>query len=149
MTLKQWIVFPALAVAVGAVMVPAYAASRCSPSARFVVVEGGLVRDTLTRLVWQRQASTTTMTYPNAQTFCSSNGFRVPTVKELFSLVDRRASPTLSIDPTAFPGTPANAFWTSTGYQPSPTDAMWIVSFYNGESGSQQKTTPNYVRCVR
>ena len=54
-----------------------------------MVLSGGLVGDTLTNLVWQRQASTTTMTRAAAQTYCSSAGsdFRLPTLKELLSLV--------------------------------------------------------------
>ena len=38
-----------------------YAALRCYPTNRFVVLAGGLVSDTLTNLVWQQQASRTTM----------------------------------------------------------------------------------------
>jgi hypothetical protein len=114
-----------------------------------VVLEGGLVRDTLTRLVWQQQASSTTMIYADAQTYCSSSGLRVPTIKELFSIVDRRLTSTPAIDGVAFPNTPSTDFWTSTIYQPSPTDSVWVVGFNNGDPGTQLKRTSHNVRCVR
>jgi hypothetical protein len=147
---KHWLGLSALLVAVwGWSLLPAYAGSHCEPSTRYVVLEGGLVRDTLTRLVWQQQASSTAMTYADAQTYCSSSGLRVPTLKELFSIVDRRLTPTPAIDGAAFPNTPSTTFWTSTIYQPSAANSMWVVLFANGGNGTQQRTTSNYVRCVR
>ena len=54
------------------------------------VASNGLVSDTLTNLVWQQEASATTMTWVAAQSYCSVAGvaFRLPTLKELESLVD-------------------------------------------------------------
>jgi hypothetical protein len=78
------------------------------PLSRFVVVSGGLVQDTLTSLVWQQQPSTTTMSLADAQTYCSSagSGFRLPTLKELLSIVDLTVTSGPPIDQTAFPNTP-------------------------------------------
>jgi hypothetical protein len=93
--------------------------ARCYPTSRFVVLDGGLVRDTLTRLEWQQQGSSTTMSWADAQIYCSSliSGFRLPTLKELDSLVDPTAAaasgPTID---KAFPDTGGAEYWTSSPY---------------------------------
>ena len=126
----------------------AKAASRCVPNKRFVVLSGGLVSDTLTKLVWQQQASTTTMTWAVAQTYCPS-GFRLPTVKEMISIVDLTvASPDPTIDQTAFPGTPAGTFWTSSPFAGS-SGSVWYVSFSTGNANIHDVSVSSNVRCVR
>jgi Protein of unknown function (DUF1566) len=124
----------------------AEAASRCVPNNRFVVLPGGLVSDTLTKLVWQQQASSTTMSWPMAKISCPS-GFRLPTVKELVSIVDLTVTaPT--IDQTAFPGTPVDAFWASSPYAGS-SGGGWYVHFLFGLSNSGGVGSVGYARCVR
>jgi hypothetical protein len=113
-----------------------------------VVQGGGLVLDTLTQLVWQQQASSTTMTWADAKIYCSSSGFRLPTVKELFSLVDLTVTSGAMINQTAFPGTPAESFWTSSPYGGSSSLA-WGVNFVNGFSGYGGVGYNLRVRCVR
>ncbi len=104
--------------------------------------------DTLTKLVWQQQASTATMTWAVAKTYCPS-GFRLPTVKELVSIVDLTvASPGPTIDQTAFPGTPAEGFWTSSPSVGSSGDA-WYVNFGNGRQIFTVVGSYPRVRCVR
>ncbi len=123
--------------------------ARCYPTSRFVVLSGGLVSDTLTNLVWQQQASTTTMTWAAAQTYCSSAGlgFRLPIVKELLSIVDFAvAGP--AINQTAFPNTPAEVFWTSSPYAGSSGYA-WLGSFNYGGAESADVSNSYRVRCVR
>jgi hypothetical protein len=124
------------------------AASRCVPNKRFVVLSGGLVSDTLTKLVWQQQASTANMTWAVAQTYCPL-GFRLPTVKELISIVDLTvAYPAPSIDQTAFPGTPGRTFWTSSPLAGSSGYA-WGVYFGYGYLGVFDVASYFSVRCVR
>jgi Protein of unknown function (DUF1566) len=125
------------------------AASRCYPNERFAVLSGGLVSDNLTNLVWQQQASPTTMTWAAAQTYCPS-GSRLPTVKELLSIVDLTvAYPGPTIDQTAFPSTPASGFWTSSPYAWSPPQYAWLVAFKDGSMNITGAWPPYYVRCVR
>ena len=131
------------------------ASPRCYPTTRFVVLGGGLVRDTLTQLVWQQQVSSARMKWADAQTYCSSagSGFRLPTVKELISLLDLTLTSEPMkpmIDQTAFPGTPADYFWTS-----SPdaygSGFAWIVNFQGQGYSSSTSSVLNgqMVRCVR
>ena len=103
--------------------------SRCFPINRFAMLDGGLVRDTLTSLVWQQQASPS-MTWAAAQTYCSSagSGFRVPTVKELISLVDLTVTSGETINQVAFPNMPVAPFWTSSPNETS-SGTPWHVLF--------------------
>jgi hypothetical protein len=134
---------------------------RCYPSARFVLQADGSVKDTLTNLVWQGKASAATMTWAAATTHCAAAGtaatnFRVPSVKELLSIVAFTVgAPGPTIDP-AFAGTPAAGFWTATAdVSPSTCPATsssgdaWSVSFADGSSGAECADTTHYVRCVR
>ncbi|MBH1988894.1 MAG: DUF1566 domain-containing protein [Myxococcaceae bacterium] len=110
------------------------------------------VRDSVTGLVWQRTQAASTMSQTSAASYCASlnlNGFsfRLPTVRELSSLVDFNTS-SPSIDSTAFPGTSSNYFWTSTTYQPIPTYA-WVVDFYGGFVDFNAMGGDNSVRCAR
>jgi len=124
--------------------------SRCYPTSRFVA-SNGLVSDTLTNLVWQQEASATTMTWVAAQSYCSVAGvaFRLPTLKELESLVDVTVTSGSTITQTAFPNTPQEDFLTSSPYAGS-SGYSWFVSFYWGWSNVTY-VAGNYlgVRCVR
>ena len=151
----------ALALAVAAWPLARLAASpRCYPSSRFVVLAGGLVRDTLTQLVWQRDGSgtrtgcsggTLTCTWAEANSYCSSlgSGFRVPTVRELNSLVDLTVTSGATINQTAFPGTPTDPpFWTSSPFA-GLSGYAWFVYFGDGSSGGKVVGSSYRVRCVR
>jgi hypothetical protein len=124
--------------------------SRCYPTNRFVLLDGGLVRDTLTKLVWQQQASAAAMTLADARTYCPP-GFRLPTVKELISLMDLTVlyPPGPTIDPTAFPTTPSEWFWTSSPVAFSASVNAWGVTFENGGWSEDDLLTGSRVRCVR
>jgi hypothetical protein len=130
-------------------------------SGRFVVNSGGwTVTDTITGLVWQRDGSgtrehcgnVTTCTWDRAQAYCdalvliSASDWRLPTRMELLTIVDfTLTSP--SIDPTAFPDTAAERFWTSSPYAGSPGD-KWSVNFYGGNSFNYGVDNYFRVRCV-
>jgi hypothetical protein len=126
------------------------AGPKCYPKSRFQPLSGGLVSDTLTGLVWQQQASSSTMTWSTAsQTYCPSagSGFRLPTVKELDSLLDLTVTSGAKIDQVAFPNTPAEFYWSSTK-EPSGTDA-WCVNFGDSTVKTSGASTPRRARCVR
>jgi hypothetical protein len=113
------------------------------------VLDALTIRDTLTKLVWQRQASGTTMIWAAAETYCSSagSGFRLPTARELASLLDLTVTSGAKIDQTAFPNTPQESFWTSSSY-PSPGQKR-TIDFGDGSSDwSDGATSSLRVRCV-
>jgi hypothetical protein len=103
------------------------------------------------------------MTFDAAASYCQAlsldgyaSGWRVPSYKELLTLVDERphleyesgGDVPKAIDLNAFPGTPtaAGPYWTSST-QPA-TGGAYTVSFVDGTSGLTIKATPLYVRCV-
>ena len=125
--------------------------SRCFPINRFAMLDGGLVRDTLTSLVWQQQTGPS-MTWSAAQTYCSTRGlgFRVPTTKELISLVDLTVTSGETINQVAFPNMPVAPFWTSSPNETS-SGTPWHVGFgWGGYSdGWDLVGEAAVVRCLR
>lgn len=110
------------------------------------------VFDNVTKLTWQRAPSTERVTWQGARDYCqklpvAGGSWRLPTLPELLSLVDRSA-----LDPaiatTAFPGTPSDAFWTSTPFVRGSGSA-WNVDFDHGGSDDDVVGSAYYVRCVR
>ena len=130
--------------------------ARASAPAGRYVVNGGTVLDNQTKLTWQRTASPTRYSWANAKTACDGagvtlggNGWRVPTIKELQTLVDFSQPATAAlIDATAFPATASDSFWSSTPLTGSASMA-WDVNFILGNAANEAVTSPLYVRCVR
>jgi hypothetical protein len=123
-----------------------------APPGRYTI-SAGTVIDTKTGLTWQ-QGVGPGANWANAKTYCAGlslagTGWRLPTMKELLTILDVLRSGAPYIDQTAFPG-PAAAFWSSTPYAPSSGNA-WIVyttalSSANYFLSVSSSTT---VRCVR
>lgn len=117
----------------------------------------GVVFDNVTHLTWQQLVPGERYTWDDAQSYCANlslaghDDWRLPSVIELYSLVafGQRSA---QIDPTAFPGTPADQFWSSTPV-PSGTsagfDRAWVVGFWMGVTNSLQTSGTLYVRCAR
>jgi len=115
-------------------------------------VEGDLVVDEITGLIWQRQVDPQTRDTAEAIAYCEGlvleerDDWRLPGRIELVSLMQPGRSP--AIDGDAFPGTPADYFRAST-YASSGDDRSWSVYF--GAAlvivGSAATNT-TYARCV-
>lgn len=114
-------------------------------------IDSGVVTDNATGLHWQ-QGPGQSGSWTDAMTFCqqldlSGTGWRLPSVKELQTLVDRtRSDP--AIEPGSFPDTPSEPFWTSTPVVGDSTSA-WDVSFKSGASAGSPLTSTARIRCVR
>lgn len=116
-------------------------------------VQADLVRDIGTGLSWQRAVQAKMMSFDGARGYCGrasiggQAGWRVPTLTELLTLVDERASnPT--IDTNGFPSTPNESFWTSSTF--ADTAAMaWHVYFDHGNALYGLVAGTYWVRCVR
>ncbi len=142
-------------------------ADATNQTGRYVIVNPGVnatVEDTLTGLIWEQTVNGTSLTWNasapagSAQGYCAAltkgdyTDWRVPNIVELQSLVDYTiGNPSITINATAFPGTPSNYFWTSLSSNPNPSYA-WDIEFndrgavsYDGTIGS----TDYPVRCVR
>ncbi len=94
-------------------------------------------------LEWQAEVSNRKFTWEKAKEYAASlgEGWRLPTVQELFSLwdYDKGCCP-------AFPGTPKTWFWSSS---PLGNDYAWSVGFGYGVVGSNGRSYEGSVRCVR
>jgi hypothetical protein len=123
-----------------------------APAGRYTMANGE-VYDSKTRLAWQQQSSSSMYTQADAVSHCATlslNGatWRLPTMKELLTIVDLSvAPPGPTIDSAVFPGTPAAYFWSSTLYSGTPGSA-WSVLFIYGFSYGNNVSDMSYVRCV-
>ena len=120
--------------------------------ARFVKNSDGTVTDNLLKVMWAPTLSEY-MTHSKAGKACKDLSFagykdwRLPTVNELFSLVDRKKySP--AIDTDIFPDTKSSWYWTSEEYVGS-SGYSWVVDFYNGNVYGGYRSIVYYVRPVR
>jgi hypothetical protein len=150
---------------------PAPASSPALPTARYTVANG-TVYDTRTMLTWQQAAPSGAYTWADAKSYCASvslngapgvdqdsgtadgaggaGGWRVPTAKELLTIVDVTKSTSPSIDCEAFGGAHADSVWSSTlyvGFSRQPLG--WAVHFDAGRLIALDVTSLNAVRCVR
>lgn len=122
-----------------------------APPSRYSV-SAGTVFDSKTMLSWQRGFSPSQYEWAGAASYCTElsldgSGWRLPSVKELQSLVNIRAfSP--AIDVEAFPNTPTAPFWTSSPYVRND-NGVWVVHFDTGNTGWGSTLGISPVRCVR
>jgi hypothetical protein len=113
----------------------------------------GTVTDNGTGLMWQQATAPDNYTWEHALAYCDNStlgdytDWRLPTAKELASLVDtNRYNP--SINPTYFSGTGAVYYWSSTTYVSGSGRALG-VNFYDGGVYDGDMMVNNYVRAVR
>jgi hypothetical protein len=83
----------------------------------------------------------------NATQLCGYTDWRMPTVKELVSIVDY-SRVNSSIDPTYFPNTPASSFRSASAYA-SVSSSAWVVVFNFGYADAYGKRYGYQVRLVR
>jgi formylglycine-generating enzyme required for sulfatase activity len=116
-------------------------------SNKFRMLTDGWILDKVLGIEWG-PSSSKTVSWEDAKKYAAEQGGRLPTIKELQSLVDYdRHSP--AIDMQFFNDTKMdNWYWTSTevdGY----IAFAWNVSFNYGYTGSTIKSHYYYVRPVR
>ena len=132
----------------------------CSVAAHagFVHNGNGTVTDSSTGLIWQQdtardgEGNCDTMTWQEALAYCEAlnlgghTDWRLPTIKELGSLVDlSRYLP--SINTTYFPNTVLSFYWSSTTIARG-MDHAWGVQFDDGADLVDSKSDSGYVRAV-
>jgi hypothetical protein len=127
-------------------------ASVAADGGYFVDNGDGTITDTRTGLTWQK-ASSSGNTWEQALTYCESlnlgghTDWRLPTIKELRSLVEnRRYYP--AIDTSYFPDTHSSLYWSSTTPADHTNNARGVY-FETGSDSVDDKTFSYYVRAVR
>jgi hypothetical protein len=83
----------------------------------------------------------------NAGGLCGGRDWRLPTRKELLSIVDN-GRPEPAVEARYFPNTPAADFWSATPYA-DHSNSAWLVSFDLGEVYTFEKSKGTHVRLVR
>jgi hypothetical protein len=132
---------------------PAGTPASSVPPARYAV-GSGTVYDNKTGLTWQQTVSSQTFAWADANAYCASldagvsGGWRLPTAKELLTLVDVARSTLPALDCDAFPGASTDREWSATPFARSSTTA-WAVDLQAGYPISTTVSTSNLVRCVR
>jgi hypothetical protein len=113
-----------------------------APPARYTVLTGanaGLVRDNVTELVWMADSEgggEPPQTQPDAATYCTGRGMRLPTEAEALALAAAYA-------PCAFGQW---STWTSTA---AGTGDAWVVDYFGDASPQVADNFPSAVLCVR
>ncbi len=132
----------------------------CIPQ-KFTVKGSGdekIVFDENLKLEWQQKIPEGEFDWQSAANYCGqeyagSYGWRLPTPKELLSIVDNgRYDPAVNTD--LFPGTNDEWFWTSADFAStadSDLNKAWFVRFDKGFLSHKSKTESEkmHVRCVR
>ena len=143
-----------VALAAALVLAAAVGARATAPAGQYVIGTGTVV-DTKTKLMWQQTVSDPTYLPSDARTYCPSlalpfggSGWRLPTVKELATLLDRSRAAGPMIDAAAFPATPPGLYWTATPDASSSANG-WSVDFSSGRIARAPLTQSLKVRCVR
>jgi hypothetical protein len=110
--------------------------------------------DAATGLAWQRAIDPAPISFAEAEERCASlvlgraDDFRVPSMKELQTLVHERSSGPLLLDDPLFPNAPEELVWSSSLLASDPARG-WLVRFSDGYSLDATLETPGVVRCVR
>jgi hypothetical protein len=123
-----------------------------------------VIADAKTGLSWQRYPPTAGVSFQGAADYCATlslyifaSGWRVPSYKELLTLVDEAPHVEYEgttvvekfIDANAFPGAAVTTspYWTSSAY-PAQAGSAYVVDFHTGVPQAQDTGFSAYVRCV-
>lgn len=145
-----------LTVTVEAPLVPFAPVATTSPSNANYTIGPLTVIDKITGLVWQKTDDDTGRDWNAAWIYChgltldSKTDWRLPSVRELTSIVDY-STDNPNINSSAFPGTNSSWYWSATTYATDISSGYaWSVNFYDGGVYNfHDKSNPSYVRCVR
>lgn len=110
--------------------------------------------DSGTSLMWQdnKDVKKSTYTFAQAQSYCKYlvigeySDFRVPTLRELQTIVDYRNHNPAMLH--GFKNPESDEFWSSTPYVYT-NDSLWIVDFKKGSIDTSSERYSKNIRCVQ
>ncbi len=147
-----------VAAAVVTLIVPTGVVRANAPTGRYGLVSNTVVVDNRTQLNWQRTPPASSYTWGSAattgtaQNYCATlslngPGWRLPTVKELLTLIDY-SQPQGNMMDSVFSSGPSSIFWSVTPVAASPGNA-WVTSSRYGSTVGAASANTYAVRCVR
>lgn len=153
--MPAWLRRSLLVVALASAGAPVPTLAKAPP--RRYTAGGGVVTDLMTRLVWQQLVPAQKSTFDDAKAYCQGldlrgKGWRMPTIRELYTILDPYAGidpvflPTT--DPSYAPDSAAGTYW-STTKDVQNDERVLVLAFNGGGSSDYPKTASFYVRCVR
>ncbi|MFZ5698765.1 MAG: DUF1566 domain-containing protein [Pseudomonadota bacterium] len=116
---------------------------------RFTINPDNTVTDTTTGLIWTQNTVAKDVTHEAAKEAVAAlgEGWRLPTLDELFALADRtKYSP--AIDTDAFQDTANDWYWTDTPCAWN-SSAVWVFAFNLGNALVNHRSYGACVRAVR
>jgi hypothetical protein len=135
-----------------------------APDSRYTDHGNGTVTDRVTGLIWKKCSQGLTgsdcltgaatkyswqaaLEEAESENYASYSDWRLPNIKELASLVERRCNRP-AINETVFPATKSSNYWSSS---PSAdySGGAWYLYFRYGSDGDYFKSNDFYVRLVR
>jgi hypothetical protein len=122
-----------------------------APKGHFMIGDD-VVEDSATELIWEREPMASASGADDAAEYCAQlelqgGGWRLPTIKELYTLVDEsRTVP--AIDTEVFPDTAPAFYWSSSAVA-GFDEFTWAVNFEQGTDGWFPRENEHFVRCVR
>lgn len=105
----------------------------------------------ISKLEWQddEDCSNKTFTFKEALEYAKNKGkgWRVPTIEELQTIIDRnnKHKPTII---EGFDSITSSSYWSSTTVSDNISNA-WTINFWYGDTSYNNKNSSKYVRCVR
>ncbi|QOY54436.1 Ig-like domain-containing protein [Candidatus Sulfurimonas marisnigri] len=118
-------------------------------------IPSGIVNMNSTALVWQDNNYNTKTNWQSAVDYCTGlslatfTDWRLPTITELESIVDRGDEGTTPFLNSVFQTGEMDIYWSSTSVERPTTDVKYL-DFYSGDPGTANKTTGSGIaRCVR
>jgi hypothetical protein len=148
---------PAAVLAVGIALFAGLPIADAQAPSYLYVTTTDTALDTQTGLLWQRAAlQQFSQSFTDALLGCQglnlggySSGWRLPTIRELLSIVDERQPLGPQWDRNTFTGGPLSSYWSSTPVAATPASA-WVFTFTPGVFMEQRDmaTSAAMVRCV-
>lgn len=126
-----------------------------SASTLLLFAEATILKDPKYHLMWEDtpHAKETKLNYAQAKTYCREldlggfHNWRVPTLKELLTIVDYRRYKPAIIEPFKYVEE-ESSYWTTTLYI-GESGSRWVVNFEDGATSDASETYDRYGRCVR